>query len=296
MTTRILVTGASGQLGGYLLRALERQQESVVAWSGSHPTSLFGCPVTPVDLTDRDGTARAFAEARPDLVIHAAALSRIDLCYRDPSLAVTVNARGTEHLAELAATAGARLVYVSTDLVFDGEQGPYRETDAAQPVSVYGTTKRAGESAALTHDRAAAVRVSLLFGPTVVARPVFFDKQVEALRTGERCKLFADEWRTPLSLQTAAQSLIAVARSDVSGLLHLGGPERMTRLEMGQRLARAFGKNPDIFVASLQADVPAPEPRPRDVSLNSARFRELFPQQPWPPFEAALAELGMGTR
>jgi dTDP-4-dehydrorhamnose reductase len=194
---------------------------------------------------------------------------------------------------DLAAEAGARLVYVSTDLVFGGENGPYRETDPARPVSIYGETKLAGESPVLVYDNAAVVRVSLLFGPTLVARPAFFDMQLKSIRNGEPCRLFADEWRTPLSLRTAAQSLITVAESEWCGLLHLGGPERMTRLDMGQRLARALGRQPDMFVSSLQADVPSPEPRPRDVSLHSTRFRELFPQQPWPEFEAAIQEFDL---
>jgi dTDP-4-dehydrorhamnose reductase len=293
MTHRLLVTGASGQLGGYLLRELRRRDAVAVAWSGSRSGQLFGYELRPVELADRDALAGAFREAEPAVVIHAGAISRIDLCYQDPERARQVNREATIVLAELCARAGARLIYVSTDLVFDGVKGWYREEDPASPVSIYGATKAAAEAAVLANDANAVVRVSLMFGPTLVGRPSFFDRQLEALRTGNSLPLFEDEWRTPLSLITAARGLLAMADADVGGLLHLGGPERMTRLEMGHRLAAAVGKNSAVFARASQADVPAPEPRPRDVSLDSTRFRTALPTVPWPSWEEALAEFGL---
>src|SRR5262245_2099978 len=145
MQRRILLTGASGQLGGYLLRELAGLGVPVSAWSGSRPGRLLGLDLRPVDLADPDAVAAAFREARPDLVLHAAALSRAADCFRDPGRAERVNAGGTAVLAELAGRAGARLVFVSTDLAFDGERGWYREDDDPAPVLVYGRTKVAGE-------------------------------------------------------------------------------------------------------------------------------------------------------
>src|SRR5262245_22184631 len=117
---RILITGASGQLGSYLLRRLSREKEiHVIAWSGSQRGKLFGIPIDAVDLRRHDQLAAAFEQARPDAILHAAAMSRIDTCYAEPELAQHVNVDGTRWLAELARQHRARLVYVSTDLVFD---------------------------------------------------------------------------------------------------------------------------------------------------------------------------------
>src|SRR5690348_11824270 len=113
---RILVTGASGQLGGYLLRELRRRGADAAAWAGTRGGRLFGYDLRPVDLTDADAVAAAFGEARPAAVLHAAALANVADCYRDPARARRVNAEGTARLAELAGRAGARLVSVSTDL------------------------------------------------------------------------------------------------------------------------------------------------------------------------------------
>jgi dTDP-4-dehydrorhamnose reductase len=277
---RILLTGASGQLGSYLRREL--QGGDVTVWNSSRE----------VDLADADAVAAAFSAARPVLVLHAAALATVAECWRAPERAWAVNARGTELLAELADRAGARLLLVSTDLVFNGERGGYREADAVAPLSVYGRSKAAAERATLACRNGVVVRVSLLFGPTLAGRPSFFDQQVRSLRSGEPLTLFRDEWRTPISLPTAAQALVGIARSDHRGLLHLGGPERLSRLEMGQRLARSLGLSDAAIVPATRADAPAPEPRPRDTSLDSSLWRGLFPAAEWPAWDDAMRQVG----
>ena len=287
---RTLVTGASGQLGSYVLRHLAGRGAEVAAWTGARSGDLFGVPLRPVDLADAGAVADAFREAHPAVVVHAGALARVADCHGDPARAERVNTRGTALLAELAAEAGARLVYVSTDLVFEGERGWYREEDAPAPLSVYGRSKAAAEPAVLAVPRAAVVRVSLLFGPGIGGRPSFFDEQVAALRAGRPLTLFADEWRTPLSLAVASGALLTVADSDFTGLLHLGGPERLSRLEMGQRLAAFLGADPCGIVAVSREQGPAAEPRPRDVALDSSRWRMLFPVQPWPTWDEALRQ------
>jgi dTDP-4-dehydrorhamnose reductase len=290
---RILITGASGNLGGYLLRELADSGEQVTAWSGGRTGTMFGIPLRPVALTDREAVVSAFRDVRPNIVLHTAALSSMAECFRDPGRAQAINWGGTILLADLAEEAGARLLLVSTDLVFDGEKGDYREDDPPNPLSVYGWTKQAAEQAALAATGAVVVRVSLLFGPTVAGRPAFFDDQLSRLREDKPLVCFADEWRTPLGLRAAARGLLAVARSDCTGLLHLGGPERLGRLEMAERLAAHIGADSRGIQTAARASAPG-EPRPRDTSLNSSCWRGQFPQLAWPAFEEALAEMGVG--
>jgi dTDP-4-dehydrorhamnose reductase len=144
----------------------------------------------------------------------------------------------------------------------------------------------------LARGRQAVVRVSLLFGPSLNGRPNFFDRQVAALQAGQAVRLFDDEWRTPLDLPTAAKALNAVAELPYVGLLHVGGPERMSRLEMGHRLAKVLGVGPDCIQSISRRSV-AGEPRPRDTSLDSKFWRARFPQMTWPSFEESLTEMGV---
>ena len=290
----ILVTGASGQLGAYLLRELRREDVTVVAWSGTTAGECVGVPLRSVDLGDAAAVTHAFRAARPDVVLHAGALARVADCHRDPDRARRVNVEGTAVLAHLAAKSRVRLVYISTDLVFDGEHAPYREDDPVCPHSIYGRTKEEAEAVVLATPRGVVARLSLLFGPSLGARPSFFDEQVTALREARPITLFADEWRTPLDLATAATALLALARSDVTGRLHIGGPERLTRLEMGQRWAAFLGADARSIRVVRRNEVPAPEARPRDTSLDSSRWRALFPAQPWPSWESALRSLFAG--
>jgi dTDP-4-dehydrorhamnose reductase len=288
---RLLLTGASGQLGSYLLRELRQHDLSVVAWSGQRSGDLLGIPLRPVNLEDPDAVAHAFREAEPSIVIHTAAQASVAACFRDPGSAWQINSQGSRVLAELAAQAGSRLLLVSTDLVFDGERGWYREEDVPAPLSEYGRTKAAAEQSVLAAPGGVVARVSLLFGPSLNGRPAFFDQQVAALRDRKPCTLFDDEWRTPLSLACAARGLAALARSDFQGVLHLGGPERLSRWEMGQRLAEFLGCDPSLLVAATRASVASPEPRPRDTSLDSSLWQRLFPELRWPTWADALREM-----
>ena len=281
---RILITGASGQLGGYLLEQLRGSSDHIIAWSSAGRQERFGTLLQPVDLTNADQVARCFDEAKPNLVLHAAALSSIAACYQAPERAEKINHLGTAQLAELASRSKARLLYVSTDLVFDGEKGNYREEDEARPLSIYARTKLAGEKAALAIDSSLVVRVSLLLGPSHQAeRPNFFDQQRRTLLTGQSISCFADEWRTPLTHRWAARMLLnLLAEWEGTGLLHLSGPERLSRLDIGQRLALRLGVSQEKVVPIAQAAVATPEPRPRDTSLNSGLWRRMFSSEPWP--------------
>ena len=288
---RFLVTGASGNLGSYILRELRRSDLDVVAWSGSRTGKLFNPRLWPVNLANRDAVVDAFRKSRPAIVLHAAALSTVAACYGDPKSAKLINVDATKLLTELAAEANVRLLYVSTDLAFDGERGCYGEKDEPSPTSIYGQTKVRAERTVIQHAGHAIVRISLLFGPTLIGQPSFFDKQLDALRGHGMVNLFSDEWRTPLSLLTVARGLVQIAQSDYCGLLHMGGPERMSRWEAGQRLAGALDLDGKSLVPTQRSSTPSMEPRPRDVSLNSSRWRKYFPDSDWPTFEDALRQL-----
>ncbi len=286
-----LVTGASGQLGSYVLAALRSAGEPyVTAWTGRSRGALCGYALQPTPLDQFGALSRAYCEAAPTHVIHTAAVSRIDLCHERPEWADCVNVRATRRLAELAAEHEARLVHVSTDLVFDGTRGDYREQDEPRPLSHYGRSKLAAEGAVReAGGRSLVLRISLLYGPARNGRSSFFEQQGAALLAGQRLELFDDEWRTPLALTTAAAALLAAATSELTGTCHLGGPERLSRWDMGQKLARHLGVREQL-VGRSSAVGRFPEPRPRDVSLCSELWRREFPALAWPTMDSVLRE------
>jgi dTDP-4-dehydrorhamnose reductase len=245
----------------------------------------------PVDLADPGMIMHALATADPELILHVAAVSRADEVRRDPARGHAVNVEGTRCLAQWCAAHGRRLVYTSTDLVFSGARAWNREYDPAEPVLEYGRTKRAAEAAVLAIPRGVVVRLSLLFGPTRSGRPNSYDAAVAALRRGEPQTFFEDEYRTPLDVGTAAAALVRLGKLEARGVVHVAGRERMSRFELMQRVAGPLGLDSTLVRANRQRDVPAAEPRPVDVSLDTERLVTLLPDLDRPTIEEAVARL-----
>lgn len=292
---RLLITGATGHLGPYLLREANNQGLGTVGWRQGPSTVLFDVPIHSVDVTDQFAVAQAMAGVAPTHIIHAAALSAIADCYRNPQAAQRINVDGTRHVLKEAQRWQARTLLVSTDLVFDGQRGGYTEADEPRPLSIYGHSKLSAERIAAEWPDALIVRVSWLLGPKLFGEPRFLDDVLAKLRCGQTVRLFADEFRSPLPLTWAARALIDAVRSPARGLLHLAGPVRMSRWEMGCRTAKALGLRTDLILPGSQADVPSHEPRPKDVSLRSLYWGKLFPTTPTISFEAGLYEVFAGS-
>jgi dTDP-4-dehydrorhamnose reductase len=232
--------------------------------------------VVPVDLTDIVTVAAIIERARARYIVHTAAISSVAGALVDPGRTRRTNVVTTGDLARLAMRLGARFVYTSTDMVFDGESAPYNETQEPSPLSMYGRSKLEGELAARNNPNALVMRLPLLYGKPAVARGSTFLSQVRALRSGAPLSLFTDEYRTPLSLEDAAAAILLAAQSDRAGYLHVAGPERLSRMDMGRLLAERLGVlDPDLR-SLRRADAPAPEPRARDLSLDDSEYRRAF--------------------
>ena len=285
---KILVTGASGQLGAYLLDELARTSHEVVAWSGTRPERRGEVDLVPHDLTDLDTLEAALERADPGAVIHAAAISSAEAVRLDRARAETINVRATRRIAEWVESRHRRLVFTSTDLVFGGTRPMSLEDDPPAPVLAYGATKRDAELVLASMRSAVVARLPLLFGPSRADRPSFFDRAVAAIRLGTPQTFFDDEYRTPLDYRSAARGLVQLATADVAGTIHLAGRERMSRFELMTRSARGLGLDVTLVRANHRGDVPAAEPRPADVSLATTRWQSLFPADVWPTVEEAL--------
>lgn len=249
---RILVTGAEGFLGRYVASAVRAAGHEALTTSRSGGDAA-------VDLLAPGMIAAVVEGLRPDLVIHLAAMSRMGACERDEDGAARVN---TWLPAELARRFGARLVTASTDLVFDGRSAPYAEDAAPAPLSTYGATKARGEQQVVALG-GRVVRLPLLFGPDDRGRGATASLR-QAVAAGQRVGLFTNEYRTPLHAADAAAALAELALApDGPNVLHLPGPERVSRWELGRRLGERRG----LAAAAFDA-VECHDPlRPRDVSL-----------------------------
>jgi dTDP-4-dehydrorhamnose reductase len=283
---RVLVTGAGGLLGGRLAEILHGRGLEVLA---AHRLSMPPAGPRPVlvELTDEGALARLLDGSRPDAVVHAAVLGRADLCEERPDEAERVNVRLPSTLSRACHERGLRLVALSTDLVFGGDRAFVREDDPPGPLGVYGRTKLAGEDAVLSAcPGAAVVRVALVLGRGHGTRATSTETVARALRSGQGIRLFADEYRTPVDPESVADAVARLLDGSFAGRFHLGGPERISRYDLGLRVARGLGLPEVGIVAGRQADHAGPERRAADVSLDSGRARRELGWEPRPIDEA----------
>jgi len=278
---RILVTGASGQLGRALVPVLEREHRDVV-----------GTDEKTMDLSDRDAVVGTIAAVHPDVIVHGAAWTDVDGSEGDPSRAFTVNALGTRHVAEGARRVGAHVVLVSTDYVFDGTlTRPYTEWDATNPLSVYGASKRAAE---LELDPGwAVVRTSWLFGRhghNIV-------KTILRLATEEpdRELRFVDDQRgCPTAAEDLAPVLARLAVGRFPGTFHVTNQGATTWFQLARDVLICAGLDPARVVPVSTSELGRPAPRPARSVLDNLALRSTGIAQPpdhHEPLERLVKEL-----
>jgi dTDP-4-dehydrorhamnose reductase len=289
---RVLVTGASGSLGwalsGMLIPACE-----VVATYDSHPSVPEGTEALRLDLSDRDSLGDLCRQNKPDIIFHCAAMTSPDECEQDSRRAVRVNSEATLEIARIAKDMGSRLVFTSTDLVFDGTSGDYREEDAAKPLSVYGTSKLRAEEAVLKTDPGSlVVRSSLMYGMGSEASGTFLTGLMDTLGEGRRIRLFTDQRRNPILTDDFARALMMAVEDDLSGLYHAAGPESLSRFEFGRQVCRAFGYDEALLDPISMEDFDYVAARPLDSTLNTEKFTSATGFKPAGIAEALAALAG----
>jgi len=276
---KFLITGASGLLGSKLVAtalASGHEVHSVV-----HEHSTKGAHVHMLNITDQAAVEKNIADASPEVVIHAASITDVDLCERNPELAYNVNAAATAFLADACRTQGNFLIYVSTDYVFDGERGNYGEHDQANPVNVYGKSKLLGEEEVRQKaGKFCIARASVVFGWGRKYRPNFATWVYEKLRVGEKINVVTDQYATPTLSSDLARMLVEVAERRMNGIYHLSGSTRINRYEFAVLLARKFSLNEKLLTPVKAEALRWIAKRPFDSSLNVAKAQEALNNKP----------------
>jgi dTDP-4-dehydrorhamnose reductase len=278
---RFLITGGSGFVGWNLCNFLKSRHEVCASYC-EHPFQIEGCRFLQIDLTRKSPVLEAIGSCKPEIIIHAAAISSPDVCEQQKERAWEVNVTGTQNILDAASQYKCRVVYISTDLVFDGERGNYSETDTPTPVNYYGLTKREGEKLCLqSPSDALVVRITLQYGWGNGDHPSFLDWLMTNLQSGKQVSLFTDQYRTMTCVLDTARGLeIAALNGTAKEIYHLTSPERVSRYEFGRLFASAFNLPQSLLKKSLMEEVPAAARRPKDVSLNGEKFLRQFNYQP----------------
>jgi dTDP-4-dehydrorhamnose reductase len=303
----ILVTGGSGHLGAWVVRLsrAERLSRQAIEWDVtatylSRPRRATGVNWRRLDVRDQAAVEALVAEVSPRVIVHTAALNP-----GQGTAFEAVNANGSRHIARAAALVGARLIHISSDVVFDGQNGSYVEENPPSPVTPYGRSKALAEEAVhASLAEALIVRTSLIYGPAAHAhgtplRDVLWqgwDRQtrwvVGDLWAGEPVRLFTDERRCPIWVKSLAAALLELARSDAAGpslpagVLHVAGAQPLSRYEFGLRLARFHGLDPGPIQPALSRE--SGLTRPLDCTLDCSRAGALL-RTPLPGVDEVLS-------
>ena len=261
----VWITGANGLIGSYLVQTAPR-------WSPDWRVRAL--TRGQLDLLDAAAVRREFQSDLPQLVIHCAAVSVVGDAQKNPDLAWRTNVEVTRRLAELASE--IPLVFFSTDLVFDGRKGNYSEMDPVNPLHVYGETKVAAEEIVLKNPRHLVVRTSLNGGISPAGNRAFNEQLRHSLQaSGKRMTLFADEFRCPIPAVETARAVWELTRKNCTGIYHVAGSEKMSRLQIGQLLVRRWPEAAAKIESGSARDFPGPA-RALDTSLNIAKVQPVL--------------------
>ncbi len=214
---------------------------------------------------------------QPDVIIHAAANSNLDQCELNPEMARRVNVESTRMIHKAALELNSRLIFVSSDMVFDGRQGNYRETDPVAPISVYGRTKVDSEQILQKSEGNYVIaRAALIYGRSIIGGSSFSMWIENRLHMNQNTPLFVDQYRTPVLVNNLAAALLELAENNYTGIIHLGGENRINRLTFGKQLCAVCNYDEGLLLTVSMHENKTAAPRPVDVSLHTGLARSVL--------------------
>jgi len=274
----LLITGASGFIGGSLLA------HSVNTWNVfatyCHSKTLNNqnkCEFLPLNILDEELVFSTICKIKPTVVIHCAAIPNLEYCALHEEEAFLVNAKGTESIVRACNKIGSRLVYLSTDLVFDGRRGFYSEESKPNPTCAYGKTKNTAENIVLSLSNNFCIsRIAWTYGRSFNFSRCFTELMIDRLKCSQSITLFTDEYRSPIYVNDLCSALLELAQRNDTGIINLAGPERMNRYDFGILTAKVFDLDEHFIIPTNIDSASLNYIRPHDCSLNNTKAANLL--------------------
>ena len=274
---KLIITGASGLLGRKIVQ-LTKDDYIVVPL---HKTKPLHSNSLKLDITNSSEASNLFHKLKPDVVIHTASETNVDKCETEKEHAWKTNVEGTRNIALACSEANAKLVYISTDYVFDGEKGLYTEKDKPNPINYYGVTKLEGENQVTQHcQNYAVLRTSVLYGwhPW---KQNFATWVINQLKQNKEITVVEDHYNTPTLADNLAEITLEAIQKDLQGLYHASGSERVSRYAFAKQIAKAFNLDPNLIKSIKMSQLTAwIAKRPKDSSLNTDKIQKKLKTKP----------------
>jgi len=274
---RLLITGASGLLGSKLQKIAEGKFNLILL----HNTRPLSPNSLELDITNQKEVTKLFNDLRPEIVIHTASETNVDKCELQKEHAWKTNVEGTCNIARACKEIDAKLAYISTDYVFDGEKGNYKEEDKPNPISYYGITKLEGENQVIQNcNDHVILRTSVIYG-WHQWKQNFATWVINQLRQNKEITVVDDHYNTPTLADNLAEMTIETLQSDLHGLYHASGIEKISRYDFAIQIAGTFRLNLNLVKPIKMSQLTAwVAKRPRNSSLNMDKIQKHLKTKP----------------
>ena len=268
---KILLIGGSGLFGQAFIDLVEKTSYEIYATYNRNPLDFENA--FQIDITDAIKVKQFIEKIKPDVIIHAAAFTNVDRCEIEKEKAYEINAKATENIAKVAKEINAKLIYISTDYVFDGKKGMYKEEDETNPVNYYGVTKLEGEKAVIKNCSDFIIaRTSVIYGAN---KKNFATWAIEELRKDNQIKIITDQWVSPTLNRDLAEQIYKLIEKDERGIFHAAGGERVSRYDFVIKLAEVFGFDKKLVIPVISENMGWIAKRPRDSSLDVSKISNI---------------------
>lgn len=267
MGEKVLIIGASGQLGRGLTKVYRKSKGEVHLQLTYNSTPVEGG--VRIDVTDPTLLEDFILKHRPDVIINASAYTDVDGCEVNKNFAFLINSEAVRHMIRASRVVGAYFVHVSTDYVFDGEKGLYKEEDTPSPINYYGLSKLLGEAYALSYDDSLVVRTSGVFG----YKANFPSLVLKNLKEGKEVYAWKDYFYSPIHADLLGEAIARLTEMRKTGIIHVGG-ERVSRFELALKVAEKIGVDKGLVKPSTPQNTKAK--RPKDSSLDVGKAKALL--------------------
>jgi len=282
---RLLITGSNGLLGQKIV-ALCRVHRMDFAAISSGPNRNPDCPdsnYTALDITQEQEVMTYFDFQDFTHIVHTAAMTNVDACELNPALCNEINHLASKRLFEIAQKKGCHFTLLSTDFVFDGHQGNYRETDTPNPLSVYGKSKWMAEQELMqsAYSKWAIARTIIVYGKGhQLNKSNIFSWLIQELTQGKEVSLITDHFRAPTWAEDLSKGCLSIVENNAKGIYHLCGPETLSIFDIGIRVARYLGVSEQLIKPIDSTILNQPAPRPPKTGFNLTKATKELGYKP----------------
>ena len=281
---RVLICGSNGLLGQRLALMLGHASDYEVLNTSHHRSFVLDHHLfdyTQLDITNKGDVKSLVSSFRPDVIVNAAAMTNVDTCETQRELAWKVNVVGVENLVEVSRRINSAIIHISTDYVFDGKVGSYKETDRVNPINYYGKTKLAGENMIIAGGIPSAIlRAIVVYGTGINVKNNFALWVINSLQAKESIRCVVDQIANPTHVSDLAASIVKIIERERTGLYHIGGADTVSRFEFALKISEIFGLDGSLIRKATSNDLRQTAARPLMTSLVTLKAQSELDLHP----------------